>query len=156
MSGHETILGHLATWGLSQRYEDTATEGLAFLLRRDPTLRKQFVALLQKAQPGLPDNLRFTTQETFDGCRIDMCGRTDSGAPVFIENKFWAALTGNQPVAYLERLARQQVPSLLLFIVPERRRASLWPELLSRLTAGGVAYQAAGAHRVEIVGTQHS
>jgi hypothetical protein len=156
MSGHETILGHLVTWGLSQRYEDAATEGLAFLLRSDGQLRQQFVALLQAAQPGLPGNLHFTTQETFDGCRLDMCGRTDNGAPVFIENKFWAALTGNQPVAYLERLARQQIPSLLVFIVPEQRRTSLWHELLSRLAVEGVAHKEVGAHLVEIVGKPHS
>lgn len=156
MSGHDTILGHLVGWGLSQRYEDAATEGLAFMLRRHEKLRQRFVALLREAQPDLPGSLHFTTQSLFTTCRPDMCGRTDDKVPVFVENKFWAALTENQPVAYLDRLTEQSVPSLLLFIAPERRRASLWRELLERLTTGKIAHQEVSSQLVEIIGKPYS
>jgi hypothetical protein len=46
----------------------------------------------------------------------------DGGTPrVFIENKFWAGLTENQPVAYLRLLAQYASPTVLLTVVPASR-----------------------------------
>ena len=45
---------------------------------------------------------------------------------VIIEAKFWAALTENQPNAYLNRLPQKGV---LLFVAPAQRIESLWAEL---------------------------
>ena len=47
---------------------------------------------------------------------------------VLIEAKFWAALTDNQPVSYLDRLSGS-VPSVLMFVVPLQRMETLWPEV---------------------------
>ena len=51
-----------------------------------------------------------------------------------IEAKFWAGLTDNQPVAYLERLLKRDRPSALLFVTPAARSETLWAELI-RLVA---------------------
>ena len=152
MSAHDTILGHLIGWGLPRRHEDAATEGLGFLLQRHPQLHERFVALLQAAQPELPADLRFATQESSSAGRPDLCGRHGDAVRVFVENKFGAALTDNQPVAYLDRLAAEPAPSLLLFIVPEWRRVYLWRELLERLKAARVGHRELDAQLVEIAG----
>ena len=47
---------------------------------------------------------------------------------LFIENKFWAGLTENQPAGYLDRL-RAEGGAVLLFVVPTKRLPILWPEL---------------------------
>jgi hypothetical protein len=52
-----------------------------------------------------------------------------------IESKFDAGLTENQPVAYFEHLT---VPGLLLFIVPEYRRRSVWFQLCQRCKDEGL------------------
>ncbi|MBK7829720.1 hypothetical protein [Nannocystis sp.] len=156
MSVHDTILGHLVGWGLSRRYEDAATEGLAFLLQRHPQVRERLVTLLRAAQPGLPGDLRFATQELFAAGRPDMCGRHGDAVRVLVESKFWAALTDNQPVGYLGKLAEEPAPTLLLFIVPERRRVYLWRELQERLKAAGIGHHSVGDDLVEISGRDPS
>jgi hypothetical protein len=155
MSEHETILGHLIGWGLRRRYEDAATEGLAFLLDRYRPLRERFVALLRAAQPALPEELRFTTQESIAAGRPDKCGRHGEAIRVFVEAKFGAALTDTQPIAYLDHLAAEPAPTLLLFIVPEWRRLYLWRELLERLKAGQVEVREQNAQTLEIAGRSH-
>lgn len=156
MSVHDTILGHLIGWGLPRRHEDAATEGLVFLLQRHPEVYRRFVALLQAAQPELPDDLRFATQESFASAgRPELCGRDGDGVRVFVESKFGAALTDNQPVSYLERLAAGPAASLLLFIVPEWRRLYLWRELLERLRAAQIGLREQGPQLVEIAGRSH-
>lgn len=156
MGEHETILGHLVGWGLRRRHEDAATEGLAFLLDRHVPLRRRFVALLRAALPDLPEELRFTTQESIAGGRPDMCGRHGEARRVFVEAKFGAALTDAQPLAYLELLAAEPAPTLLLFIAPEWRRLHLWRELLERLKAAHVAYREIDAQTLEIAGRAHA
>ena len=155
MSVHDTILGHLIGWGLSRRYEDAATEGLAFLLQRHPQVRERFVALLQAAQPELPEDLRFATQESFSAGRPDLCGRHGDAVRVFVESKFGAALADDQPVSYLDRLAAEPAASLLLFIVPEWRRIYLWRELLERLKAARVDHREIDPQLLEISGRTH-
>lgn len=140
MSKHETILGHLVGWGLSRRYEDAATEGVAYLLRTYPQLRRHFVDLLRSAQPALPGDLHFGTQDATDEGRPDMAGSSDGVTRVLVENKFWAALTGNQPVSYLQRLQEPGHPGLLLFIVPRPRAPWIWRELLARLQAAPMTW----------------
>lgn len=137
MSEHDTILGHLIARMVANRHEDAATEGLAYLLDRYPPIRKRFVALLRTPQEDLPEELHFNTQEPSAAGRPDMCGRHDGAIRVFVEVKFWAALTDHQPVSYLNTLAKERAPTQLLFIVPERR-LYLWRELLERVKAGNL------------------
>jgi len=66
--------------------------------------------------------------------RPDMWGNDDEAKPhVFVENKFWAGLTDNQPVSYLHILAKQSHPTVLLVVVPEAREQTVWRELRHRL-----------------------
>ena len=61
--------------------------------------------------------------------RPDLAGfDRDGHERVLIEAKFWAGLTDNQPVAYLERLLAN-TPSALLFVAPAARLETLWNEL---------------------------
>ncbi|WP_434422195.1 hypothetical protein [Nannocystis pusilla] len=141
MSKHGTILGHVVGWGLSRRYEDAATEGLAYLLQHYAPMRQQFVALLRAAQPGLPPELYFGTQHSAAEGRPDMVGRAGEDIRVFVENKFWAALTDNQPLGYLRALQQFAEPSCLLLVVPRPRVVWIWRELLERLKSAEVAWQ---------------
>ena len=59
-------------------------------------------------------------------------GETTEANDFFIEAKFYAPLTRNQPVRYLERLTTKGV-SVLMFLAPAERVDVLWPELLGRL-----------------------
>jgi hypothetical protein len=42
---------------------------------------------------------------------------SDGSTPLLVEAKFWAGLTGHQPVSYWQRLPVEQ-PAMLLFLVP--------------------------------------
>lgn len=68
-----------------------------------------------------------------EGDRPDLvCLDRDENERLLIELKFWAGLTGNQPVAYLERLPVES-PSALLVVAPARRIEPLWWELTRRV-----------------------
>ena len=81
------------------------------------------------------DDLAFTAQRSNeDGSRPDLVGRAiDGREPIVIEAKFWAGLTGHQPVSYLGALP---AGGLLLFVAPAGRIDTLWTELLRRAGRG--------------------
>jgi len=62
-----------------------------------------------------------------------MWGFAGSDTHVFFENKFWAGLTDNQPLSYLDELAKSPQKTLLLFIVPGAREQTMIAELSRRL-----------------------
>ena len=69
-----------------------------------------------------------------DGTIPDLVGFDEYGKErVLIEVKFWAELTRHQPVAYLERLP-DDGPVVVMFLIPEDRVQSLWPQLKERLS----------------------
>jgi hypothetical protein len=126
------MLGYLAT-RFTDRLEDFATEALGYILQNSPTAHRAFWDHLSTFVPNLPQNLAFRTQATGRQKGIpDLVGSDEAGRPrVIVEAKFWAGLTENQPPAYLDMLPADQ-PGLLIFIAPEARRQSLWPELKRR------------------------
>ncbi|MDZ7799991.1 MAG: hypothetical protein U5K81_04235 [Trueperaceae bacterium] len=136
-----TIFSHIVRKRFSHTSEDVATDGLAYLIERSDRTHEAMHRFLRAIEPGLPD-LRFRTQEPDTGMRPDLVGSTDNRPRLYVENKFWAGLTDQQPVAYLERLASDQQPALLLVVAPQARQGTLWRELRSRLDAAGVAYDA--------------
>ena len=74
------------------------------------------------------------------GAIADMACRDEHDSVVaFIESKFWAPLTDNQPVAYWRALSADK-PGVLLFLAPHRRieSGSLWDELVDRLRQADV------------------
>ncbi len=70
--------------------------------------------------------------------RPDMWGMDGSEPRVFIENKFWAGFTDNQPVEYLKLLAKYSQPSVLLVVVPEARQETIWRELKQRMVVPAI------------------
>jgi hypothetical protein len=73
---------------------------------------------------------RFWSQASDEQGNIpDLIGLDSTGAErLFVENKFWAGLTENQPAGYFERLPATG-SGVLVFIVPSRRFAMVWTEL---------------------------
>lgn len=135
----DTVFSHIIRKRLSRAGEDVSTDALAYILDKSETARRAFNALLANISPGLPP-LRFRTQLADGAVRPDMWGENESGTRVYIENKFWAGLTDNQPVAYLQSLARSEQPTVLLLIAPSERSATLWRELRHRLQIATIAF----------------
>jgi hypothetical protein len=128
----DSLFGHLAARFVTSE-ENLATEALSYILSSSSVARAVFVDYLTTLLPGLPTDLSFRTQEAGEGGEIpDMVGTDAEGREVIVvEAKFWAGLTDNQPVAYLKRLLVDS-PGMLLFVAPEARVLTLWPELLRR------------------------
>lgn len=73
-----------------------------------------------------------------EGSRPDLTIHdTDGHVRVFVENKFWAPLTEAQPVSYLRSLP-EYPESALVFVVPEKRVATVWQELKERCKKEGL------------------
>jgi hypothetical protein len=135
----KTVFSHIVQSRLSQENENVATEALAFIVESSDKARSGLMKLLRGIAPDLPP-LRFRTQRTAGTARPDMWGY-DGGTPrVFVENKFWAGLTENQPVEYLRQLAEYPNPSVLLIVVPEARLGTVWRELQRRLAVVDVVF----------------
>jgi hypothetical protein len=117
------LFGHLVS-RFSTHPENLATEALAFILNRSATMREELRNLFGRTGIELPPLARFRSQAGDDQGNIpDLIGLDATGAEqLFIENKFWAGLTENQPAGYLERLSAND-SGLLIFIVPSRRFA---------------------------------
>ncbi|MCA1791406.1 MAG: hypothetical protein LC667_16630, partial [Thioalkalivibrio sp.] len=141
-----SVLQHIVRTRLVGELENVATDAVAYLLLESVDARRAMVALLRTVTPGLPEDLAFAAQVSFASegpdapARPDLVGSAGSLPRVFVENKFWAGLTDRQPLGYLAALAEDsRAASLLLFVVPDARVASVWHELLRRASAGGVA-----------------
>lgn len=133
----DTIFSHIIQKRLSQVNEDVATDALGYILQSSELARGGMMKFLKIIGGELPD-LHFYTQKAEDSIRPDMWGLANSEPYVFIENKFWAGLTDNQPVSYLEHLAKYDHKTILLFVAPAKREETLWRELLRRLTNAGI------------------
>lgn len=129
-----TVFSFIVQKRLSQEYENVATDALAYIVSSSERARSGLMKLLHGVSPDLP-SLHFRTQQTEGSTRPDMWG-FDGGTPrVYIENKFWASLTDNQPVQYLKTLAGYISPAVLLVVVPEARLETVWREFERRLRA---------------------
>ena len=155
----KTVFSHIVqTTRLSQESENVATTALCFILNERPEARTGFLKLLGGVLSTELTNLNFKTQQSEENTtqsdsaepsvenpkkrrskeqsRPDMVGYDENeNAPiVYIENKFWAGLTANQPVSYLKILATQPRPTMLLVVVPDRRSEEVWGEMMRRLS----------------------
>ena len=116
------------------RTEDIATEALCHVFRHSDAFVE---ALGDVVQSGVRDIDPIDTVKTQvigrDGTRPDLVCFDETGRErVLIEVKFWAGLTANQPNAYIKRLPEDS-PAVVMFLVPEDRVRSLWPQLRKRL-----------------------
>lgn len=134
----QTVFSHIIQKRFSQINEDVATDALAFILHSSESARTGMMKLLRGIVVDIPD-LHFRTQQT-EGCiRPDMWGISETEPRVFVENKFWAGLTENQPISYLKQLAEYTQPTILLVVAPEAREQTLWREHKRRLEGVGVS-----------------
>jgi len=128
------VFSHIVQKRFSQAKEDVATDALVYILRSSASACNGMMKLLRGIVPELPE-LRFETQQTEGSIRPDMWGFADARPCVYVENKFWAGLTDNQPVSYLRQLAAYPHQTALLVIAPAAREQALWRELNHRLEA---------------------
>jgi len=149
-----TVLSHIVQKRYSQENENIATEALAYILQSSAAARAGMMRLLRGVVPEIPD-LEFRTQLTEGSIRPDMWGLAGHEPRVYIENKFWAGLTDNQPCAYLRSLAGGAAPTVLLMVVPKARVQAVWREVLRRLEADqiGATPGAAADGAVRAIGT---
>jgi len=108
------------------------------VLESSEAARSGMTKLLRGILPDLPP-LRFKTQQSEGTIRPDMWGFAGAEPRVFVENKFWAGLTDNQPVSYLKQLAAYSKSTVLLIVAPAARQHTLWRELSSRLLDSGIS-----------------
>jgi hypothetical protein len=134
----DTVFSHIIQKRFSQVNEDVATDALAYVLTSSDAARRGMTRLLRGLIPDLPP-LHFVTQQVEGHIRPDMWGLADSEPRVFVENKFWAGLTDNQPISYLQQLAGYSQPTVLLVVAPAAREHTLWRELNRRLLNVGIA-----------------
>ena len=136
-----TLLGHLIP--RLTRPEPAATQALGYILTHaGDDVADAFLTLLS----GVEIEFRRGHVEIERGQESrDEKGRPDltiydveRNPRVFVENKFWAPLTEEQPVGYLGLLPRD-LPTALLFIVPDARIASVWSVLAERCLTAGIS-----------------
>ena len=127
-SESDTLLAHLA-WMLSRRHEDIAVEALGYIFKSSQA-RRVLEEMLRARGADVGEIAQVRTQATGkERERPDLAGVDRDGEErVLIEAKFWAELTSNQPMAYLERLPTN-TPSALLFVAPASKLELLWDEL---------------------------
>ena len=117
--------------------ENVATEALNLILKHSKGTRQAFIRFCAQSGVEFPADLSFRTQvRSEDHGQPDLVGRGDNGNILIVEAKFDAGLTENQPVAYFGHFA---VAGLLVFVVPESRRHSVWAQLCDRCRQKGLA-----------------
>ena len=139
MPDNETLLSHIARHHTIGR-EDVATDALAFILTHSAPTRAAFAQFLNPGVPDMPAIAEVRTRhELPHGAAPDLeCLGDDDQRLAFVESKFWAGLTANQPVTYWNALPTD-TPATLLFLAPAYRidPGGLWDELAARLTKAG-------------------
>ena len=132
MTVRNTVFGHIVS--KLPHPENTAVEALGYILSSSPSSVSALEDVLRSGGGEVGGISEIRTQETGeDGARPDLVGFDKDGVKrLFIEAKFWAGLTDNQPVGYLKALPRDK-PSALLFIAPAKRIETLWVELGRRV-----------------------
>ena len=156
MAEQDTLLAHLAPWV----NENIAIEALGYVLNKSAASREALNSVLLEGGVGIGPVDKVKTQVTLEGgARPDLVGYSGSDAmPLFIEAKFDAVLTSNQPNGYLDWLRAHPADgdSVLLFLVSERRIGTLWPELrrLVESAGGGLSDTEAERRCMRVGGTR--
>ena len=125
-----SLLAHLYTH-IKGSQEDIATISLQYILSQSEALCAAFTRRISSHLCiDLDESLYYTTQVVGKNKeRPDLSGFDSLGhEQVLCEMKFYAGLTPNQPLAYIDRLAEESGKGLL-FICPSARLLSLWTQL---------------------------
>jgi len=127
-----SLLAHIVH-GYCSQVENIASDSLHFILENSPSVRKAFFSYLETFRIDLPSSAKIRKQiQDVDRNQPDLSVYEDGKPLVYLEAKFGASLTDNQPVGYWNQLSKNS-NGLLLFIVPKRRVNDLWKELVDRL-----------------------
>ena len=104
-----SLLGHLAM-RFTRHPENIATNALHFIIEKSQVARAAVIEHVASTGVALEKNLAFSTQERGEGGEIpDIVAKDEQRRLVLIiESKFWAVLTAQQPVAYLDSLSPDQ------------------------------------------------
>ena len=156
MAEIDTLLAHLSP-SLTSQTENIAVEALGYVLNKYAGSREGLNDVVRSGVRNVKPVDKVQTQASaLDGTRPDLVGVDEGGAErVLIEAKFWADLTPRQPHAYLDRLP-DDGPAVLVFLAPEDRIVSLWPQLRSRAQTAGKTLVDVDAERkcVRVDGSQ--
>ena len=149
----DTLLAHLAE-KLSHRHEDIAVEALGYIFQSRAARRVMEEVLRDGgAEVGPIEQVR--TQVSEGQTRPDLVGVDQHNKEcLFVEAKFWAGLTEQQPTAYLDRLPPH---TALLFVAPASRIELLWAELrrLAGVDGPRPASETAAVRSVPTAGARH-
>lgn len=127
-----SLLAHLYPY-IKGSQEDIATFSLQYLLTQSEHLNRAFTKrVASEMNIDLEETLQYACQVTGNSEekeRPDMVGIDSDGKEIVLfEMKFYASLTVNQPLTYLERL-RNNSGLGLMFVCPAVRRTNLWAKL---------------------------
>jgi len=127
-----SILLNLVSQFSDNKQENIATLALYSILDRSKHAVDGFRDFLIKQFDWRTPIYELVIQERQAGCgQPDLMGRGRARENVlFVELKFWAGLTINQPNAYIEALASG---GLLLVVAPSARKSELWSKLRCQL-----------------------
>lgn len=131
------VLSQIINNRYSNQFENIATDALVYILNESRKAKSGMMNILRGIVPTLPE-LEFQTQLRKKETQPDIWGMADFKEQVYIENKFWAGLTEQQPVTYLQNLSKAGKETLLLFVVPEMRVQPIKGELERRLKGAGI------------------
>ena len=152
----DTLLAYLVS-SFPGKTEDIATEALRHLFHHSDACVDALDSVVKSGVRGIDSIDTVKTQVIGrDGTRPDLvCFNEEGQERVLIEVKFWAGLTANQPNGYINRLPLDG-PTVLMFLVPDDRVRSLWPQLRKRLDGEFTAVEDLDAERrcVSISGSQ--
>ena len=120
--------------------EDVATDALSFILNRSDSAKVALSEFLGDNDGPLPIekvDSQFFLESSWSFPDMALWAAEDN-LSAFVEAKFWADLTHNQPVTYWEALPTDR-QSVLLFLVPQERVDDdyLWDALVGRLRDAG-------------------
>ena len=114
--------------------EDIASEGLAYILQRSKNARIALSNIIRNDCGLVLNEITYSTQNIGEHLeRPDISGiNSENKEVIIIEAKFWASLTANQPIEYLNRLKQN---SILIFICPSLRVRTIYNELIRKILA---------------------
>ncbi len=139
ISDNDSLLSYIAV-RRGVGLEDVATDALSFILSRSASARAAMSTLLADESGPLPIT-KVASQAFLEatGAYPDMVlWATEDDLSAYVEAKFWAELTPNQPVTYWEALPADK-RTVLVFLVPQARVDDdyLWDVLVGRLRDAG-------------------
>lgn len=151
-----SLLAHLFP-RIKGSQEDVATYSLSYILEQSPVLNEVFTKLISnKLHISAGNMLSYHCQDAdSEFGRPDIAGYKDGVLSILCEAKFFAGLTSNQPVSYLNRLIGTE-NSGVIFICPKDRIISLWDKVTTLAKEAGLSGEKIDNYCVDYSGTRMS